>query len=104
MIATILLAFSLLSPANGPFDNWFGEDKLKHFFTSFVATSLAASGSRIVGADVSDSRWIGVAAGSGVGLMKEVYDYRAGGPFSIEDLFWDAGGISSATLFLYETR
>lgn len=76
-------------------DRFFAEDKLMHFFTSFAATSLAASGARVAGFDARDSRRIGVATGAVLGVGKEIYDLdRPGETASVLDLVWDAGGVA----------
>jgi VanZ family protein len=76
-------------------DRFFAEDKLMHFFTSFAATSLAATGARAVGFDARDSRRIGVATGAVLGIGKEIHDLgRPGHTASVLDLVWDAGGVA----------
>jgi uncharacterized protein YfiM (DUF2279 family) len=76
-------------------DRFFAEDKLMHFFTSFAATSLAASGARAVGFDARDSRRIGMATGAVLGIGKEIHDLgRPGQTASVLDLIWDAGGVA----------
>lgn len=97
MIAPLLLSLSLALPAPpAPADPWFGEDKLKHFVTSFVATSLAVSGARIAGVERSTSIAVGAGIGVGVGVLKEVNDARTGGIFSYRDILWDLAGVSAA--------
>jgi uncharacterized protein YfiM (DUF2279 family) len=96
-----LLALTLLSaPADLPPFPWFGEDKLKHFFASFVVSSLSASGARAAGLDHWESLSVGAGVGAVSGVIKEIQDSRRGGPFSGYDLIWDAAGIGSAVLIL----
>ena len=83
----------------GPPERFFGEDKLKHFFTSFVVTSLAATGARAAGLDADASTWVGVGAGTTVGLIKEVSDLnREGATASLYDIVWDLGGVGAAAV------
>ncbi len=80
-----------------PPDRFFGEDKLKHFFTSFVVTSLAASGARALGVDNDASVLIGAGTGATVGILKEVSDLRReGAQASVYDIVWDLGGVGAA--------
>lgn len=80
-----------------PADRFFGEDKLKHFFTSFVVTSLAASGARAAGLDADMSLLVGVGTGATVGVLKEVSDLRReGATASLYDIVWDLGGVGAA--------
>lgn len=80
-----------------PPERFFGEDKLKHFFTSFVVTSLAATGARAAGLDADASTWVGVGAGTTVGVLKEVSDLnREGATASLYDIVWDLGGVGAA--------
>lgn len=86
-------------------DRFFAEDKLMHFFTSFAATTLAASGARVVGFDARESRRLGVAAGAVVGIGKEIHDLgRPGETASVLDLIWDAGGVALAAAVARQLR
>jgi uncharacterized protein YfiM (DUF2279 family) len=107
MIAETLLVTMILATAPDPEssrDRWFAEDKLRHFVTSFVVTSVSASSARAAGLD----RRRGIVAGAGtgvlVGLLKEVHDTRSGGIFSTRDLLWDLGGVGGAVLLLDASR
>lgn len=102
--STLLVASLLLQPIETPPDPWFGEDKLKHFFTSFVVTSLSASGARLAGLEPRTSVWFGMGTAAGAGLYKEITDSRAGNPFSVRDLVWDSGGIAAAGMVLDSAR
>jgi putative lipoprotein len=84
-------------PGRQPADRFFGEDKLKHFFTSFVVTSLAASGARAAGMDAEPAMWVGAGTGAAVGVLKEVSDLnREGRTASLYDIVWDLGGVGAA--------
>lgn len=106
MITTALLLVSLgsVNPPPPPPDPWFGEDKLKHFFTSFVVTSLSASGVRMVGIEPRASLWVGAGVASGAGVYKELSDARTGSTFSYRDLLWDFGGIAAAGALIDSAR
>lgn len=107
MIGTpLLLAISLALPGpKPPRDRWFGEDKLRHFFASFVVTSITASAARAAGMDAQASMWAGAGAGAGVGVMKEVHDLatRRGTP-SLRDLTWDVAGIVAGSAVVRQVQ
>ena len=101
MTTGVLLAAALaLQPLAPPPDPWFGEDKLRHFFTSFVVTSFSASAARMAGLEARSSLYLGAGAAASAGLYKEIQDARIGGIFSGRDLVWDLGGIAAAGLIL----
>jgi uncharacterized protein YfiM (DUF2279 family) len=104
MLTTILLATALASSPPKVPDPWFAEDKLKHYFTSFVVTSLAASGARVAGLDRSPATVAGAGLGVAAGLYKELRDPRTGGFFSVRDLLWDIAGVGSAAAVLESAR
>jgi uncharacterized protein YfiM (DUF2279 family) len=92
-------------PGQQPPDRFFGEDKLKHFFTSFVVTSLAASGARAAGLDQGTSLLVGVGTGATVGVLKEVSDLRReGAQASVYDIVWDLGGVGAAAALNARTQ
>jgi uncharacterized protein YfiM (DUF2279 family) len=92
-------------PDPKPVDRFFGEDKFQHFFTSFLATSLAASGARIAGASHDTSLLIGAGTGTAIGLAKELHDARnPNETASVLDLVWDAGGVAFATAIVAQAR
>ena len=105
---TCLLFLCLtLGPRDAPEpDRFFAEDKLKHFFTSFIVTSLAASGARAAGLDHDTSLWVGAGVGAGVGIAKELNDMRSAETetASLLDLVWDLGGVGAATVVVAQTR
>lgn len=102
MISTALLLLTL-SIADPP-ERWFGEDKIKHFLTSFVLTSLSTSAGRAVGFDRHDSAWLGAGFTLSAGVLKEIHDSRHGGPFSGPDLLWNVAGVSGALLWSSQLR
>lgn len=88
-----------------PPDRFFGEDKFQHFFTSFLATSLAASSARLAGVDHDTSVLIGAGTGMGVGVLKELHDARnPNETASVLDLVWDAGGVGLATAIVSQAK
>jgi uncharacterized protein YfiM (DUF2279 family) len=95
-----VLCMSLGSTAaEPPRDRFFGEDKLKHYFTSFVATSLAASAARFAGLDTREAVVVGAGAGTLFGAGKEVLDLRRPGArfgASLNDMVWNLAGVGTA--------
>ena len=80
-----------------PADRFFGEDKFKHFVTSFIVTSLAASGARAAGLDHDAALMVGVGTGAAVGVGKEIRDLgREGSRASAYDIVWDLAGVGAA--------
>ncbi|HEX6926194.1 MAG TPA: hypothetical protein VF167_12305 [Longimicrobiaceae bacterium] len=93
-----------LSPQEPP-DHWFAEDKVKHFFTSFAATTISASGARMLGLDARAAAYAGAGAAGALGLWKEVRDSRVpGATASIKDLVWDGAGIAAGTAVMLQVR
>lgn len=99
-----LLACLALATAPPEPDRWIGEDKLQHFFVSFVATSLAAGGARLAGVDRPPAVVVGVSFGAGAGIWKELRDRRLGRAISVRDLVWDAAGVGLAAVVASRTR
>jgi uncharacterized protein YfiM (DUF2279 family) len=88
-----------------PADRFFGEDKFQHFFTSFLATSLAASGARLAGASHDSSLLIGAGTGATIGVLKELHDARnPAETASVLDLVWDAGGVAFASVIVAQAK
>ncbi len=86
-------------------DRLFGEDKLKHFFTSFVATSLASSGAWMAGLDRETSLYVGAGVGFGIGIAKELRDRnQEGETASFLDLAWDAAGVGAGIALAAQAR
>lgn len=88
-----------------PADRFFGEDKFQHFFSSFLVTSLAASGARLAGASHDSSVLIGAGAGVGAGVLKELRDARdPAETASLFDIVWDVGGVGFATAIVSQAK
>lgn len=102
MNACLLFLCLTLGGRNGPQpqprDGWFGEDKLKHFVTTFLVTSLAASGARAAGLDQGTSLVVGAGTGAVVGVGKELSDRRRDGTASFKDIVWDLAGVGAASV------
>lgn len=101
------LVFTLCFGGQGdapPADHWFGRDKLKHFLVSAFVQSASFATLQAAGAD-RDAALAGASVTTAaVGVGKELFDRRRGGPFSVRDLTWDAAGAGAATLVLVRTR
>jgi putative lipoprotein len=93
------------APAQQPQDRWFGEDKLKHFVTSFIVTSLASSGARAAGLNGEASLLVGAGTGAGLGVWKEWSDRNAEGrTASVRDMVWDLAGVGTAAIVQAQTQ
>ena len=94
-----------LSLQQEPRDRWIGEDKLKHFFTSFAATAISASAARLVGMDARTAAWAGAGAGGALGVWKEIRDAATpAGRASFRDLVWDGAGVAAGTAVMLQVR
>lgn len=99
MIAQLALAVSLTAPP----DNWFGSDKLKHFFLAAFTQTVAYSAFQAARVH-HDQALVGAwAVTATVSVAKEVHDRRSYGLFSYRDLVWDAAGAAVATLVITKT-
>jgi uncharacterized protein YfiM (DUF2279 family) len=99
MIAQLAFALSLTAPP----DNWFGSDKLKHFFIAAFTQSVAYSAFQAARVD-HDQALVGAwAVTATVSVAKELHDRRSYGLFSYRDLVWDAAGAGVATLVIAKT-
>ena len=99
MIAQLALAVSLTAPP----DNWFGSDKLKHFFIAAFTHTVAYSALQAARVH-HDQALVGAwAVTATVSVAKEVRDRRSYGLFSYRDLVWDAAGAGVATLVIANT-
>jgi uncharacterized protein YfiM (DUF2279 family) len=99
VIAQMALALSLTAPP----DNWFGSDKLKHFFIAAFTQTIAYSALQAARVP-HDQALVGAwAVTATVSVAKEVRDRRAYGLFSYRDLVWDAAGAGVATLVIAKT-
>src|SRR5678815_1716482 len=78
MIAQVALALSLTAPP----DNWFGSDKLKHFFIAAFTQTVAYSALQAARVD-HDQALVGAwAVTAAVSVGKELRDRRSYGLFS----------------------
>jgi uncharacterized protein YfiM (DUF2279 family) len=103
LVPAICLCLSFQTPATR--DRWVGEDKWKHFFASFVVTSISGSAARAAGLDPAPSAWVGAGAGVAAGAWKEIRDRRrADATPSLKDAAWDLAGIGAATALLRQVR
>lgn len=103
-VCALVLCFSLAGMPR-PAERWFAEDKLKHFFASFVVTTLAASGARAAGLDAQPSLVAGAAVGTAAGVWKEIRDARQPDGFaSALDLVWDLAGVGAAVAVAAQAR
>ncbi|MBW3630834.1 MAG: hypothetical protein KY464_16270 [Gemmatimonadetes bacterium] len=102
----LCLCLSISAPRQEePRDRWFGEDKAKHFFASFVVTSLSASAARAAGVEPGASAWIGAGVGVGAGAWKELRDRRSPkARVSLKDAGWDLAGVGAAAALLRQVR
>jgi uncharacterized protein YfiM (DUF2279 family) len=93
-------------PAPRPADRWIGEDKLKHYFVSFLVTSLAASGARAAGAGRRATLYAGAGTGAALGVLKELDDRRhpATSSPSFRDLAWDLAGVGTGVAVAAQAR
>jgi uncharacterized protein YfiM (DUF2279 family) len=86
-------------------DRWIAEDKFKHFFTSFVVTSISASAARTAGLDVETSALVGTGVGASIGIWKEIDDIgKAKETASLRDLTWDFAGVGAAFAMMRQVR
>jgi putative lipoprotein len=99
MIAQLALAMSLTAPP----DNWFGSDKLKHFFIAAFTQSVAYSALQAARVNHDEALVGAWAVTATVSVAKEVHDRRSYGLFSYRDLVWDAAGAGVATLVISKT-
>ena len=104
MIIEILLVAGMATTPPQPPDPFFGEDKIKHFVTSFVVGSISMSGARAAGLNRSDAILAGAGFTVAIGVAKEINDSRRGQFFSVRDLLWDIAGTGAGAALLSQTR
>lgn len=104
MIVEMLLLAGMATTPPPPPDPFFGEDKIKHFVTSFVVSSITISGARAAGLDRGDAILTGASFTLAVGIAKEINDSRRGQFFSVRDLLWDIAGTGASAALLAQTR
>ena len=103
LVPAICLCLSFQTPTSR--DRWVGEDKWKHFFASFVVTSISGSAARAVGLDPAPSAWVGAGVGVTAGVLKEIRDARRSDASpSLKDGAWNLAGVGAATALLHQVR
>ncbi|MDB4952176.1 MAG: putative periplasmic lipoprotein [Gemmatimonadetes bacterium] len=104
-LLALCLSLSHHTAPHPPADRWIGEDKWKHYFVSFVVTSLAASGARAAGAGRSGSLYVGAGAGVAAGAYKEMRDrHTPGATPSLRDFAWDLAGVGTGVVVAAQAR
>ncbi|MBN8231308.1 hypothetical protein JYK02_27710 [Corallococcus macrosporus] len=79
-------------------DDWFGDDKPRHFAACAAATGVGYGAGAVLFDSPGARALTGVGLGLGVGLGKEVYDRARGNAFSLKDLAWDTAGTATGLL------
>ena len=103
--APVVLPGPVAQPAvASPGDPWLGEDKFRHAAASWAAMVFTYAAARTVTDDRDAALAVALPMTAGMGIAKEVVDWRRGGPFSLRDLAADALGAGAAWLFLREVR
>ena len=97
------LVFSLTQPQHST-DQWFGGDKLQHFFSSAFVQSMSYGALRTAGVGHGAALAGATVTTATVGVAKEVHDLHVKNEFSYRDLTWDAAGTGAATILLVRTR
>ena len=82
------------APPDRP-DNWFAEDKLRHFMMSVAITQLTFGAARAADLDRDASLAAAAGVSLGAGVWKEFRDRRLGLRFSGKDLVVDALGTGA---------
>lgn len=98
----LVISLSACATTHHPNDNWFGDDKMRHFLVSSVIgaafTKMAANN----GERGCHSVFIGISASIAIGAGKEWYDKNIRKTyFSWKDMFWD---VTGGTLGSFATR
>lgn len=101
----VLVACTAAGPPAAPQDRdaWLAEDKLRHFAVSAAATTLGYGTARFA-LDHDTARAAAGGVAFGLGIAKEMWDVRRGGPFSLKDLAWDAAGVGLGLLLVRGLR
>ena len=85
-------------------DEWFAEDKLRHYFLSLAVTGMTYGVVRSTGLDGAPALALAGAGAAAAGLWKEFYDRSIGRPFSQKDLVWDGLGIVTGLILASQAR
>ena len=81
-------------------DEWLAIDKAQHFLMSYGSAMFAYGALRAVNIDQRHASAAAVAGSLALGVGKELFDRRQGGPFSGRDLVWDALGTLAGLAFI----
>lgn len=84
-------------------DRWIGDDKVKHFFVSGFTMAGGFSVARLSGVDRRSAIVVSAVPTAAIAVGKELYDRRAGRPFSFRDLAADVLGAAAYALVLART-
>jgi len=87
-----------------PQDAWIAEDKFQHLGMSAAITTFSYGSARLAGVERGPALTMSIVAAATAAIGKEIYDRRAGRPFSFKDLFWDALGTAAAVMMLESAR
>ncbi len=85
-------------------DDWFAEDKLRHYFLSLAVTGMTYGVARSTGPDGAPALALAGAGAAAAGLWQEFYDRSIGRPFSQKDLVWDGLGIVTGLILASQAR
>jgi len=89
-IVSVLLAFNSIAQIE--------QDKVKHFVAGAVITSVVNTSVYSLTKNKDNALFMGLAAGIGAGLVKELYDSKYRGGFSVTDLVATGFGSFSASI------
>lgn len=81
-------------------DEWLAIDKAQHFLMSYGSAMFAYGALRAANVDQRHASAAAVAGSLALGVGKELFDRRQGGPFSGRDLVWDALGTLAGLAFI----
>lgn len=85
-------------------DAWIAEDKFQHLGMSAAITTFSYGSARLAGVDARPALTLSIAVAATAAIGKEIFDRRAGRPFSFKDLMWDAFGTAAAVMMLESVR
>jgi len=85
-------------------DNWFGIDKIKHFFMSAFIESVSYSFLQAAHVQRRPAMAGAIGVSAAIGVARELHDRRTpGNHFSYRDLTWDGLGIAAGAVMLRHT-
>jgi putative lipoprotein len=98
----LVMSLSACATTHHANDQWFGDDKMRHFLVSSAIGAAFTKISANNGAAPCHSVFIGISASLAIGSGKEWYDKNIRKTyFSWKDMFWDFAG---GTLGSFATR